>query len=972
VAQISGFRKNVLNSGLVIFSVAVLFSILCPGKAFSQAARGMEGLARMETRRFSIFYPLRAESYALRVANMADSTLESLEALFGASFPYPKKGKKFPILVTDIQPWLNGYFSPYPSNRIVIFIASSGLEGLASFEDEAASVLLHELVHALTLNIKSGFWRFLSAFSGDVVAPGAWIMPNALVEGSAVWAESLEMSGRLDDPAALAQVALDLDRGEEFSLWDVSGLLDYPGSGNSAYLYGGLFAQYLFASYGADSLSALWAEAGKGNIFRGFHGAADSAGLPSGQLWKDFGFWLAEEFPGISTFEDEEAWRNHIISLDLNAVRFGPIALGSSSSAGAALYYVDQEKAQLRAVALSSRGVQEGQPKSLFAVDGAVEEIQILSDLSNSQEVLVRLRWYTHEAGGGYSHASYLFNPRNKKLVESKEETFAVPGEAARNRAEGQPYLYQASIAENGRRIYGLARIGDAVLLGRQITDPQAGEDFELLALPEEPLRAIRFLSLDDKSPTGRTRIALGFVPKGGIPSLALMDCQAGETRLWVQKRPLPGGIGRPSIHGNLVAFARDAGRGKEGIAILDLESLESSAGGFENFFEEIAVRWVPLKEWRTIPIHDTSAPNRPVSKAASIFPRLLETVRYPFWENDALGIRMEGQDLSERLAWEFQAGWDLGVNRPELGFMARASLGNASVLLGLQDLAVPSLSGEPFRFFIAQMGYGHAWPLLPARRRFYLDAGVFLAPFDSTYSLRDYFSPSFEALASGGIFALGYSDLRISTFAPFSILGTRFKAGLEMESQDFASPLLSLSASTYLAPRASWPRLEAYGSFTLSKTLRFAPAGRRIATSSGETEPTYRPSSMSPSFPRYKEYEALDAASPWYGFLQITLPLASLDFTEKAVHWGLKYLPSPAARRLVLESGGRLASFELNSAAIFLGSIFLGASLDTTLLAGLASVSTLSFSAEISYAAAPQSQGGGGFHFGFGIGVDY
>jgi hypothetical protein len=128
----------------------------------------------------------------------------------------------------------------------------------------------------------------------------------------------------------------------------------------------------------------------------------------------------------------------------------------------------------------------------------------------------------------------------------------------------------------------------------------------------------------------------------------------------------------------------------------------------------------------------------------------------------------------------------------------------------------------------------------------------------------------------------------------------------------------------------------------------------------------------MSPSFPRYKEYEALDAASPWYGFLQITLPLASLDLAEKAEPWGLKFLPSPAARRLVLEAGGRLAAFEFDSAAILPGAIFLGASLDTTLLAGLGSVSTLSFSVEISYAAAPQSQGGGGFHFRFGIGVDY
>ena len=966
----------------------MLFFGLWPGKASCQAVRGMEILANIDTERFSIYFPLSAEPYARKIADVADLTLESLEALFGASLPYPKKGRKFPILVTDSQPWLNGYFSPYPSNRIVIFAAPAGLGSLASFEDEAASVLLHELVHALTLNVKSGFWRFLSTIAGDTVTPVAWIMPKALVEGSAVWAESLDRFGRLDDPAALAPVALDLDRGERFGLWDVSGLLEYPGSGNSPYLYGGLFAHFLYASYGADSLPSLWEEAGKGNIFRGFLGSADSIGLPSASLWKDFGLWLGQEFPGVSTPEDEKTWRAHIRVVEPGAAHLGPLAIGPStiepSATGAAsLYYVDQEKAQLRGLALSALGIQEGQPKSLLAVDGGLEEIHVLSHDSENPGVLLRLRWYKREAGGGYSPASYLFDPLSKGLFESKEGASASPGEAVRNRIEGLPFLHQATIAEKGQRIYGLARVGNSVLVGRQNTSSKEGEGMEFLSLPKEPLRAIRSLSVDGASMQGHTRIALGFVPQGGIPSLALLDCRADETRLWIQRRPLPGGTGRPSIYGSLVAFVRDEGRGKKGIGILDLASVETAGFGLEDLFDEIPVRWVPLEEWRATagrdaptqePLVRQEPPARqepPVPKT-TIFPRLLETARYPFWGDATLGMRMEGQDLSERLVWSLQTGWNLGQNRPELEFLAEASLGDASLRLGFQDLAVPSLTGDPWRFFIAQLGYGHIWPILPARRRFYLDAAAFLAPFDSTYGLGDYFAPSFEGLAAGGILALGYSNLRISLSAPFSTLGSKFEAGLELESQDFGNPLYSISASSYYAPGAIWPKLEVYGSLALSRTLRFAPAGRRLEVFSGAPTSAYRPSSMAATYPRFKEYEALDAASPWYGFVQITQPLATLDFTEKEEPWRLRFLPSPAARRLTLESGGRLAVLKHTSTAIFPGAVFFGATLDTTLLAGLAAVSTLSFSAEVSYATASPSLGGGEFHLGFRIGVDY
>jgi hypothetical protein len=76
------------------------------------------------------------------------------------------------------------------------------------------------------------------------------MMPQALVEGTAVWVESrlgeegIGSPGRLNDPAALETVRLERARGQSRSLWDVSGLVDFYGAGNLPYLYGGLFADF--------------------------------------------------------------------------------------------------------------------------------------------------------------------------------------------------------------------------------------------------------------------------------------------------------------------------------------------------------------------------------------------------------------------------------------------------------------------------------------------------------------------------------------------------------------------------------------------------------------------------------------------------------------------------------------------------------------------------------------------------------
>jgi len=224
------------------------------GRVQAQLLDSLQPVLHFQTDSFDIYAPPNQESQAVRLSGFADQTYGMLCEFFGVK----ASAGRIPVLLSDIQYSLNGYTTLYPSNRIVILLASADPRSqLATMQDELYSVFLHELVHYVTLNGRSTGWRALAWLLGDWVAPEVWMMPQALVEGTAVWAESRlgghealpdafgldrvgrGRVGRLNDPAALEIVRMERAWGKERSLWDVSGLADFYGAGSLSYLYGG-------------------------------------------------------------------------------------------------------------------------------------------------------------------------------------------------------------------------------------------------------------------------------------------------------------------------------------------------------------------------------------------------------------------------------------------------------------------------------------------------------------------------------------------------------------------------------------------------------------------------------------------------------------------------------------------------------------------------------------------------------------
>ena len=85
-----------------------------------------------------------------------------------------------------------------PYNHIVLYDTEMDYE-LDMNEKSVEAMFYHELVHAVSLNSKSPFWRGMSVFA-DFFTPAGISLTSFWFEGAAVAFESQKKGGRLNDP----------------------------------------------------------------------------------------------------------------------------------------------------------------------------------------------------------------------------------------------------------------------------------------------------------------------------------------------------------------------------------------------------------------------------------------------------------------------------------------------------------------------------------------------------------------------------------------------------------------------------------------------------------------------------------------------------------------------------------------------------------------------------------------------------
>jgi hypothetical protein len=208
----------------------------------------------IRTPHFYFHFTPELEHVARRAATDAESAYVKLSAHL-----HPPRGP-IDVVISDDFDFTNGSATPFPSNRIVIYVNPPVFESSLRFVDDPTELILtHELTHIFQLDRAGGIWKVLQRIFGrsGLLFPNAF-QPSWLVEGLAVYYESLLTgSGRIEGSehrmiARSAAVEHAFPRLDQLSLANPR----FP-YGSSAYAYGSLFVDYLGRTHGDRAIKTF-------------------------------------------------------------------------------------------------------------------------------------------------------------------------------------------------------------------------------------------------------------------------------------------------------------------------------------------------------------------------------------------------------------------------------------------------------------------------------------------------------------------------------------------------------------------------------------------------------------------------------------------------------------------------------------------------------------------------------------------
>jgi hypothetical protein len=228
---------------------AALF--LCAARAAGGQLPPNEDWRTLRTRHFRVHFTPAVEEEARRAAVNAERAYTELSTEL-----VPPRGT-IDLVISDNVDYVNGYATPFPSNRIVVYAhPPTDASGLRDYDDWNALVVTHELTHIFHLDRSRGIWRFGQAIFGrnPLLFPNLY-EPTWVIEGLAVYFESrMTGVGRLESSehsmtARAAALANRLPTLQELS----PGTSRFPG-GNVVYIYGSLLFDYLSRTRGPGSI----------------------------------------------------------------------------------------------------------------------------------------------------------------------------------------------------------------------------------------------------------------------------------------------------------------------------------------------------------------------------------------------------------------------------------------------------------------------------------------------------------------------------------------------------------------------------------------------------------------------------------------------------------------------------------------------------------------------------------------------
>jgi len=236
-----------------IFCLLAAFLLCAELSARSGMLWGEKTLRVAKTQWFDIIYPERCQESASILYEKADTVYEEVTAQYGLTPSF-----RMPVVITPAVEQFNAFWTAVPYNHIAIYdTACSGSSELAVFSETLLSTFRHELTHAVTYNMKNGFWRGVGKVFGDCVTPGMFAVTTGMAEGATLTSESAAGEGRLNDEYAKHYVKQAKIEDKFPSYHDLSGASDGRPSG-APYFFNGAFHQWLQNEYGMEAYADFW------------------------------------------------------------------------------------------------------------------------------------------------------------------------------------------------------------------------------------------------------------------------------------------------------------------------------------------------------------------------------------------------------------------------------------------------------------------------------------------------------------------------------------------------------------------------------------------------------------------------------------------------------------------------------------------------------------------------------------------
>ncbi len=202
----------------------------------------------IESAHFRVHFPAPHRAKAQEIAQQAEEIYHQVTTYFDW-----RPREKTSITLTDGFDYSNGTATPFPYNRIILFLTPPhDINSLESFSDFHRLVLLHEFVHIVHLDKVDGLQLHLRGALGRFVLLFPNIFnPNWLIEGLATHMETSteRREGRGQSAYYRALMRMEVARGM-LPLDGVSMTLhDWP-TNTAWYLYGVYFFQFMTEQYG--------------------------------------------------------------------------------------------------------------------------------------------------------------------------------------------------------------------------------------------------------------------------------------------------------------------------------------------------------------------------------------------------------------------------------------------------------------------------------------------------------------------------------------------------------------------------------------------------------------------------------------------------------------------------------------------------------------------------------------------------